>query len=289
MIHPAIPREPAAFPAAGFSFLSMRLFRLTVTFSLALGSAAISCALPPADPGTAILINDTFTGGLNADTAAYPRWQTGATSLTCSSPDDNLAIVGHARSDGRGDNLTGRPFPETALGVGDELILNYNFLSDNNTPGTIYRVGLYQLTPAAPTDGSLKNAPVGKAGYYSFYNHNAVAGGNAAVLRREVIQPSQTTIHGAAPNTQLTSIPVAQRIGTTPCSVVFSIMNLGDGVTKITSTLYAGADGSGPVLYSLSQKDTSGLTTFNSIFFLTPVGTTVVYDNILLVHTTPVQ
>lgn len=267
----------------------MRLFRLIVTSALAAGSAAISCALPPVDQGPVILINDTFTGGLNADTTAYPRWQAGSKSLTYSSPSDNLAIAAHARSDGKGDNLAGRTFPETTLGAGDELILNYNFISDNNTAGTIYRVGLYQLTPSALTDGSLKNELVGKAGYYSFYDNDAIAVGNAAVLRRESIQPSQATIGGTASHTQLASTPVARRIGTTPCSVVFSIMNLGDGVTKVTSTLYAGADGSGPVLYSLSQKDTSGLTTFNTLFFLTPAGTTVAYDNILLVHTTPVQ
>lgn len=265
----------------------MRLVRLTVIFSLAAGAAAITCAQAPTNQDPSILINDTFTRGLNAAPTAYPRWQTGSTALTYSSPSDNLAISADARADGRGDNLTARPFPETTLGVGDELILNYNFTSDNNAPGTIYRVGLYRLTPATITDGSLKNESAGKAGYYSFYNHNAVAGGNAAVLRREVIQPSTTTINGAAAYTQLASTPAAQRIGTTPCSVVFSVLNLGDGVTKVTSTLYAGADGSGPVLYSLSQKDTSGLTTFNCIYFLTPTGTTAAYDNVLLVHTTP--
>lgn len=254
---------------------------------MAAGAMGISCAQVPTNQDPAVLINDTFTRGLNADAAAYPRWQTGSTALTYRSPSDKLSLSADARADGRGDNLAARPFPETTLGVGDELILNYNFTSDNNTPGTIYRVGLYRLTPATLTDGSLRNDSVAKAGYYSFYNHNAVAGGNAAVLRREVIQSSRATIAGMALYTPLASTPEAQSIGTTPCSVVFSVLNLGDGVTKVTSTLYAGADGSGPVLYSLSQKDTSGLITFNSIFFLTPTGTTVDYDNVLLVHTTP--
>lgn len=265
----------------------MRLFRLTVTFALATGAAAISCAQAPTNQDPTILINDTFTRGLTADPTAYPRWQTGSTSLIYSSPSDNLSLSADARADGRGDNLTARPFPETTLGVGDELILNYNFTSDNHAAGTIYRVGLYRLTPATPVDGSLKDEPVGKAGYYSFYNHNAVAGGNAAVLRREVIQSSRATIAGMALYTPLASTPEPQSIGTTPCSVVFSVLNLGDGVTKVTSTLYAGADGSGPVLYSLSQKDTSGLTTFNCLFFLTPTGTTVAYDNVLLVRAKP--
>ena len=253
---------------------------------LACAAALLLTASASAD--TSFLVNDTFTGGLNADTTAYPRWMTGANQLTYSSPSDNLAITSGA-GNGTTNNLSARLFTQTTLGVGDVLTLSYDFTSNNSTATTIYRCGLYDLGTSTVTDGSLLAGSTTKAGYYSFYDNNAASGGTlAAVLRRESIASSTTTVEGSAPNTLLGSTATIANIGTTTRSVVFSITNLGGGVTSITSTLYSAAGGGGSALYSLSGTDNSGLTTFDSLFLLTPAGTTVTYDNIQVALTTAV-
>lgn len=251
---------------------------------LALAAAFILPVAANAD--TSFLVNDTFTGGLNATTSAYPRWSTGGTPLAYSSPSDNLVIT--AAGSATENLLSARLFTQTTLGVGDVLTLSYDFTSNNSTNGTIYRCGLYDLGTASVTDGSLLAGATSKAGYYSFYDNNLTAGGNAAVLRRENIASAITTVEGAVTPTVLATTATIANIGTTTRSVVFSITNLGGGATSVTSTLYSAASGGGTALYSLSATDNSGLVTFDSVFLLTPAGTTVTYDNIQVALTTAI-
>lgn len=261
---------------------------------LAFASALMLTVAANAD--TSLLVDDTFTNGFNADTTTYPRWSSSSPALSYTSPSENLAITANG-SAGTVNLLSARVFDQTTLTAGQTLTLSYNFTSNSIATTSIYRCGLYNLsdsTQATVTDNSLLAGATAKAGYYSFFDNNGTAGGNAAVLRRENITSSVNTVEssGSGTITLLASTATTADIGTTTRSVVFSVSLGSGGATTITSTLYSGAGGyinGNTALYSLTQTETTGaLTTFDSLFLLTPAGTIVTYDNIQVALTTAI-
>jgi hypothetical protein len=252
---------------------------------------------------TTLLVNDTFTGGANANTTAYPRWQNdGNGTITYASPSDNLAITAPINGDNGRDNISLRQFAETTLGVGDVITLSYDFTSNisNTVTGVpIYRMGLYNLgTTATIADATMSSTynTISKAGYYSFFRNGTNGGGDAGVIRRDVFTAGTTfnnNIMGGTGGTMtlLANTTTPGTIGIVTRSVVFSVTNLGGGVTSITSTIYSAAGGQGSAIYSLSGTDNSGLVTFDALGLLTPISTaplTVTYDNIQVALTTAI-
>lgn len=280
----------------------MNRFRSPLHASSLVLAAALALATS-AQAGTFLLVDDHFTSGANADTTAYPRWQNdGGGTITYASPSDNLAITAPISGDNGRDNLSLRQFTETTLGVGDVITLSYDFTSNiPNTVNTppIYRMGLYNLgTSSTIADATMSSTynTISKAGYYSFFINGNTAGGNAAVIRRDVFTAGTTlnnNIMGGSGGsvTLIDNETAPATIGIVTRSVVFSVTNLGGGVTSITSTIYSDAGGAGTALYSLSGTDASGLTTFDSLALLTPISTaplTVTYDNIQVALTTSI-
>ena len=274
----------ASTPSLGATSRRGSVVLLTLAASLMFPAAATA--------GTSLLVNDTFDTN---NASSYAHWQAATVSSRASvtSTGNALVIASPSAADGKGDNLTGRAFAETTLGVGDMLTFSYDFTSNSagTTTSNLQRVGLYDLG-ATLTDGTLGASTTSKAGYYSFFANNNTAGGNAAVLRREIIADgtsTSNTVEGVAASTTIANTAAKATIDANITrSVVFSITNQGNGATSVTSTLYSAAGGGGTALYALSATDNSGLITFDSFFLLTPTNTTVTYDNIQVALTTAI-
>lgn len=260
-------------------------------------------AVTSAEAATVLLVDDQFTGGANANTTTYPRWQNDGTgTITYASPSDNLAITAPINGDNGRDNISLRQFTETTLAVGDVITFSYDFTS--NIPNTItgvpiYRMGIYNLgTAATIADATMSSTynTISKAGYYSFFRNGTNGGGDAGVIRRDVFNAGTTlnnNIMGGTGGsmTLLANTTTPGTIGVVTRSVVFSVTNLGGGATSITSTIYSAAGGTGTAIYSLSGTDNSGLVTFDTLALLTPISTaplTVTYDNIKVALTTAI-
>jgi hypothetical protein len=239
------------------------------------------CALSASlNASTTVLVNDTFTSGVGADTVTYPRWSTSGTPLTIGAGTDTLTVT--TGGSGNADRLFSRSFSEVTLGTDETIKLTLDF---NGSGNSLYRFGLYNLDDGVTvTDGSLANTTSAKDGYYSFYGASNNSG---AVLRSETLTASTSVVMGGGTNlaTNPRNDPTTAFSGTL-VSMVFTVTKTSTGI-DIVSELHSGAGGTGSLIYSMTatQSLSSGFDTFDTIFLING-GTSMILDNVKLEYIT---